>query len=101
MPVPVPSSPIITFVMFSSRSSITTTSEAPARSAFLTFVTKEQLPRSTRTILVANASCLGSNGVGVIGSSEPTGSSISLLDCFFVLVYKDILWQPSMLFLSK
>ena len=56
IPVPVPSSPIITLVMFSYLLSITTTRLAPARSAFLTFVTKEQPPLSTSTILVANAS---------------------------------------------
>lgn len=56
IPVPVPSSPIIIFVMFSSLSSITTTKEAPARSAFLTLVTNEQFPRSRSTIFVANAS---------------------------------------------
>ena len=56
MPVPVPSSPMITLVIFSTLSSITTTRLAPALSAFLTFVTKEQFPRLTRTILTANAS---------------------------------------------
>lgn len=58
IPVPVPSSPIITFVMFSSRSSTTTTRDAPALSAFLTLVTNEQFPRSTKTILVEKASGL-------------------------------------------
>jgi len=42
--------------MFSYLSSMTRTRLPPARSAFLTLVTKEQLPRSTSTILVANAS---------------------------------------------
>ena len=61
IPVPVPSSPIIALETSSSRSSITTTSEAPALSALRTFVTNEQFPRSSKTIFVAKASYLNSN----------------------------------------
>jgi hypothetical protein len=98
MPVPVPSSPIITFLISSERSSITTTSEAPARSALRTLVTKEQFPRSNSTILVANASYLNSN----LGSSG--GYTIS--PSFSVSVDRELvsrvsLEQPSILFLSK
>ena len=50
MPVPVPSSLIITFAISSYESSIMTASDPPAFSTFLTLVTKVQWPRSTRKI---------------------------------------------------
>lgn len=95
IPVPVPSSPMIIFVIFSSLSSITTTREAPARSAFLTLVTNEQFPRSKRTIFVANASYANWNS-----AAPPTASKLASA-AFWELVCNVILWHPSMFFLSK
>ena len=50
MPVPVPSSDMITLLMSSFESSMITAKLPPAFSIFLTFVTKVQWPLSTRKI---------------------------------------------------
>jgi len=48
IPVPVPSSDMITLLTSSNESSIMTARLPPARSTFLTLVTKVQCPRSTK-----------------------------------------------------
>jgi len=78
MPVPVPSSPIMTLVTFSARESTTTSRLAPARSALRTLLTKVHWPRRAMKILVGKVSIF----------SLPIASSISL--SFYGLLFLHI-----------